>query len=357
MSRKEGNISHKAIFDSVVQNAIDFFKKSISELKKEPKYSVINFCSAIELFLKARLMLEHWSLIIVKPEQANFDKFIMGDFQSVSMDGAIDRLANIGRVIIHPDESKCFNQAREHRNKLVHFFHTKYTGDPDKKTIQAIVSEQCKGWYYLHKLLTENWKKEFASYSNEIKELDELMRKQRHFLAAKYDVLKKQIAEDGKNGTKCFTCFSCGYEALQQTEILSPLMDRECLVCKAGRNVLEVSCPKCGKMIYVEDIGEGKCEHCEEEIDLEYLIDGFGEDEHSKDYHIDPSHAYCDVCEYTERPTVVPLDEHWLCLWCLTLHEEVDNCNYCGTLCTGDLSDSGFAGCVLCEGSIAHMDD
>ena len=52
------------MFDSLVRNAIDFLKKSVDELEKSPKYSVIHFYTAIELFLKARLLAELWTLII-----------------------------------------------------------------------------------------------------------------------------------------------------------------------------------------------------------------------------------------------------------------------------------------------------
>ena len=51
-------------FDSLVRNAMDFLKKSVDELEESPKYSVIYFSTAVELFLKARLLREHWSLII-----------------------------------------------------------------------------------------------------------------------------------------------------------------------------------------------------------------------------------------------------------------------------------------------------
>jgi len=40
------------LFKSLVENAIDFLKKSVAEIKKSPKYSVINFYSAVEIFLK-----------------------------------------------------------------------------------------------------------------------------------------------------------------------------------------------------------------------------------------------------------------------------------------------------------------
>ena len=356
MTRKRDPISQKLIFQSVVQNAIDFFQKSIAELRKNPKYSVINFCSAIELFLKARLMLEHWSLIITKPEQANFQKFMIGDFQAVSMDGALERLENVGGQAINKDERKCFDQIREHRNKLVHFYHSKYIGNTDKKTIQSIVSEQCKGWFYLHRSLTENWKTEFSAYGKDIAQLDQLMRKQRTFLTTKYDLLKSQIKEESNKGILYFTCFSCGFKSLRKGALLQPLMERKCHVCNATRDILEVSCPKCEKPIYVEDMGAGKCDYCGQNIDIEYLVNVFGEEELTKDYLSDPTHAFCDVCEYISRPTVVPFDDQWLCLWCLTLHERVDTCDWCSERSTGDLSDSSYLGCVLCQGSLGRDD-
>jgi hypothetical protein len=95
--RKKIRVSIKtsALFKSLVENGFDFLKKSVADIKKSPKYSVINFCSAVEIFLKARLIREHWSLILAKPEFADVIKFKGGDFVSVSMEEAIRRLNNI----------------------------------------------------------------------------------------------------------------------------------------------------------------------------------------------------------------------------------------------------------------------
>lgn len=50
-------------FVNLVGNGFDFLKKSMQEFDKEPKFSVIHFYSALELFLKARFPLrEHWTL-------------------------------------------------------------------------------------------------------------------------------------------------------------------------------------------------------------------------------------------------------------------------------------------------------
>lgn len=83
------------MFDQLVENAIDFLSHSLEELEEKPKYSVINFCVAIELFLKARLLLEHWSLVIEDPQNANITKFLSGEFKTVGIDDAIQRLEGI----------------------------------------------------------------------------------------------------------------------------------------------------------------------------------------------------------------------------------------------------------------------
>src|SRR5256885_2670252 len=83
------------MFDSLVRNALDFLLRSVGELQETPKYSVIDFCAAIELFLKARLLVEHWALIYKDPKYANLISFSKADFESISMRDVISRLNNI----------------------------------------------------------------------------------------------------------------------------------------------------------------------------------------------------------------------------------------------------------------------
>src|SRR5690349_9784987 len=58
--------------------------RSIHELEEHPQYSIINFDSAVVLFLKDRLLKEHWAVIVSKPDQADKDGFQRIDVQSVS---------------------------------------------------------------------------------------------------------------------------------------------------------------------------------------------------------------------------------------------------------------------------------
>ena len=140
MSKKPSKSTE--MFDSLVGNAFDFLEHSSQELEISPKYSLINFTAAIELLLKARLMLEHWSLIIEEPQKANLSQFLNGDFRSIGMEEAIQRLKSIANSPISDKERRVFHALREHRNKLVHFFHPNYVGRPDHTAIESVVVEQ-----------------------------------------------------------------------------------------------------------------------------------------------------------------------------------------------------------------------
>ena len=54
-------MNHEDIFESLTRNAFDFLERGIAEFDASPKYSVIHFCAAVEMLLKARLLKEHWS--------------------------------------------------------------------------------------------------------------------------------------------------------------------------------------------------------------------------------------------------------------------------------------------------------
>jgi len=345
--------SSEEMFDSLVKNAIDFLKRSIEELEDNPKYSVINFFSAIELFLKARLMLEHWALIITKSEQANYQKFLEGNFHSVSMEDALKRLSNIANEDLSKTERECFNQIREHRNKLVHFFHPDYTNTPNINTLQSVVAEQCKGWYYLHKLLSVRWSDHFNKYTPAIEEVDQLMHERREFLRAKFELLLPTIEEEKKNGATFTVCFACGFESCKEQEVQSPLTNINCLVCEISMTTIKAKCPNCGKPIYVQELGEGECAYCHEEIDFGNLTSQF-DNRSMSDRLIEEALAYCSECEHTEEPTVTQLGDKWLCLYCHTIHEDTGNCEWCSSFVTGNLEDSSWSGCVMCEGRQGH---
>jgi hypothetical protein len=335
------------LFESLVSNGFNFLNKSVQELEKFPKYSVIHFYMALELFFKARLLREHWALVVSKVEKASLQAFQNGDFISVTLDECLDRLKNIANESIQTHEYDCFRTIRDHRNKLVHFFHPDYEPPIDNKILAQIVSEQCKAWFYLHRLLTVKWKIHFVPYLRQIAKLEKLIRCNQHFLLSKFKALTPEIDAAKKTGISFELCCVCGCEAARVDKHRDPLFERNCLVCGWSSPFLKIFCPQCEKPIIVESEDGGRCEDCDIAIDLDYLINELGPYQHPKEEN---SIARCSQCENFE-PSVIPFgDYEYLCLYCLTLHDEVGTCGYCGELITGDTDGTSIFGCFWCPG-------
>lgn len=342
------------MYESLVHNAIDFLDRSISELEENPKYSVIHFYSGVELFLKARLMKEHWILILSDPRNANPTKFRSGDFNSVNLEEVVYRLREIVGVHITENELTVFRRLRDHRNKLIHFFHQDYVKKPDRDTLQIIAAEQCRGWFFLHRFLTKKWQGQFEKFLEQIETLNQMMLENRTFLETKYKELLPSI-EKGKLGGKVFSeCNYCGFEATTEIEVTEPIFETICLVCDNQENQLRIPCPNCECMISIIELGEGVCKQCNTEINMEFLLERYGEQQGYGSDYLGPSNAYCSNCEYTEERTVVPLDDKWFCLNCFQIYDYLSACESCGERVAGDMEDSYFSGCIVCDGVQIH---
>ena len=349
---KKTRPTSEELFDRVVKNALDFLEQSVAGLSKRPKYSLIDFCSAAELLLKARLMREHWALIIAKPENANLTQLSEGDFRSLAMDEAITRLRSVADEPISREEERCLQGLRQHRNKLVHFFHEQYASSPPvKKAIEEVVVEQCKAWFYLHRLLTGRWASHFKPYAKAIKAINKKMQLNRHFLKAKYEAILPELKKEITAGAQYDRCYSCGFEASRVEEHSEPLYQAICKVCGTDRRFLQIACPKCGDSITVHDMGEAECPNEDFEVTLDWLLDKYGPHEDPK---AESKVAYCSYCERAD-PTAIPFggDFGYLCLSCLGMHDSADDCEWCGALNASLKDDSYLDGCIVCGGKFA----
>lgn len=203
-------MTHHDIFDSLTRNAFDFLERGIAEFDQTPKYSVIHFCAAVEMLLKARLMKEHWSLIVSKPEQANLAKFMAGNFISVTLEDCRARIRDVAGEDIGDDAYNSFRALANHRNKMVHFFHNGL--ENDEKAKAQIVAEHCRSWFHLHRLLNR-WNGYFHDFATEIAHADRAMKGHRQYLAAKFKALAPELDAVRKAGGKPKACSACGFKA------------------------------------------------------------------------------------------------------------------------------------------------
>jgi hypothetical protein len=348
-------------FEDVVRNAFDFLKRSINELEHHPKFSVIHFYTAIELIVKARLLKEHWSLIVARPEQADMARFQRGDFQSVGLPEANDRLKRVANDGLMEDEFKCFDGLRQVRNQMVHFAHVTQGDDENsKKEMDRIVSDHAKGWLYLQRLLTGRWKKHYIEYAETIKAMDKLMLEQTKSLERKFLLLSDQIEDARAAGSYFMCCPSCRFESF---EVDAPVWVGigKCRTCGLSAAVVALECidEDCVKPILLVG-GHEHCPECGHRYTPEEVASVLDDNDKLQDTDpFDPgdvSRASCGNCDGYD--TVVPLrHDGWLCTDCFDIEEHIDQCDYCTGHSTHVPEDSFLNGCSQCDGRLGDMGD
>lgn len=359
----------KKAFRLLIENAVDFLNQAADGLEKNPKHSVIHFYTAVELLLKARLVREHWSLVVsIHPD---WKKFLDGDFVSVSFEEICERLDKIVGSALSVTAKEKFNKIRIHRNKMVHFYHQAKMVDlpvrdvrsfrrvpsiRNMKTIEIAV-EQFGAWRELQMLMTDVWRKEFSEWQNDFNEIEEKLKIYKPYLEQKFSSLKTEIAAMKKQGIVLRNCHSCSFKSAQDVSPVSGLVHTKCLVCGGEDKYLIFECPECGAKGELREGGAYKCEKCEAQFDEEALAEAINEDPATTDNYYDhPLPANCGCCDGYH--TVVSYQEKYLCVSCLDCVDELYYCAWCNEANTGDMEDSHYQGCGHCDGWNGwHKDD
>lgn len=342
---KKGNPDHLRTFRKLVNNAMDFTTNALNDLPKRPKYSVIHFYAAIELFLKARLLLEHWTLVIDDPGKANLASFQNGDFRSVTLTQSAERLDKILRQPLKDHEKECFKRLGEERNKMVHFIDATKT---DQKQMDRVVFTELQAWHFIYRLLTKTWAEHFRRFNRKLTILNrEVNQRLPQFGKAKFEAVSPEIDAEKKKGARIEKCDVCGFVASKIQVIRKNLHSKSCFVCESvwncGRFLL-IKCD-CGQdMAYTE--GGDRCNNCGKVVTADDLVNEYGPIFHPK-HNLEPAIAHCGECE---EEAVIEWGNDWLCLNCLYVHSEITNCNYCSSLITGSGEDSTLCGCFMCDG-------
>ncbi|MCC6694828.1 MAG: hypothetical protein IT365_04260 [Candidatus Hydrogenedentes bacterium] len=337
------------IRSTVINNALDFFRRSTEELEHSPKYSLINFCAAVELFVKARLMKEHWTLIVTKPQDADWERFVSGDFHSVSLKDAQERLKAIARDPLTRDEYACFSALASHRNQLVHFRHRDQ--NDNEKFRAKIAGEQLRAWYYLQLLLRRRWQKHFPSIGAEIWIMEQSMRQRQDYLSAKFAAIQPELQEQRTKGVQFSACRFCGFEAFFVTDLLAELTRFGCRVCDSYGPQLEIDCPECGERMFCLYDGYAECDRCKKEILPKEIVEFFVDSDlvyaNATGDSDKPAVANCADCE--SKGTVVPFHGQYLCVSCFKLTENCWQCQWCNEWINEKTGPTPIEGCFRCS--------
>ncbi len=345
---------------AVVNNGILFLNSSVSNLSTSPKSSLIDLYTAIELFFKARLMKEHWSLIISKPESAVKQKFESGDFHSVYLEQAHSRLKNICGENIKKEAMDNFKALGEHRNQIVHFAHTGFSG---KET--EVVIEHWASWFHLHELLTNHWWEIFECYQDSIDKIHVKVKSNHEFLKTKFDLIKDNIEIERKKGIRIVECTSCGLESARVLNSHSwGGEDIECLVCDVKDLKLRaiqtpIPCSNCNKEVEYFIVKDHRCTECQTELTSDYALEKYTQiylDADPKGRYYDGTEplAYCHNCKL-EEPTVLNLEGIWICVECEDRGWTALDCENCGSFVTGDVDRIQYFACHRCEDDVMKL--
>ncbi len=338
----------RKLWTSLVESAFDFLERALDEYDSSPKYAILHLAASVELLLKARLMAEHWTLIISPKHTPTFDRLKSGDFLSVTLSEAIERLGGVlpNEHHVTRDAKDEFLSLLKERNKVAHFFHTDLDGTSSP---ESILQRQCRVWFYLHRLLDAVWGDVFKDFSSHLAKLNWTMKGKRKFLSAVFDSVKSELELLKKRGSTVLSCQACGFESLVVTASHSVFGQAHCKVCGYRGAVLQVDCPDCKKSVVLTS-GDDQC-ICGHEFSPEQLEDIL-ELHRPYEGHA-PEYIHCPMCI---SDCVFPVEGEYACLNCLETFKDVGQCDWCSTVVAGGVGeDSYWRGCEFCEGQSEYL--
>ena len=342
------------VFKNLVENAISYLEKSEREFSGEPKYSLIHFCSAVELFLKARLMAEHWGLMASDIRKARWNEFASGEVNTVGMDEAITRLSQFADDAPNEAQAKAFENVRKYRNKLIHFYLEEQRDE--QRFRETIAAKQCVAWYHLHYLVVSTWKEVFRDFTYRIHACDAKMRERRQYLEARYEQIRPSLKEFCSLGIPITDCPSCGFVTFGRldyalTKHSRPIIKTSCPVCGFYSTRFNVVCPSCAEAECISPETLNECVNCGKRIDEMYIREKLERVEFGLRNGEGHADIHCGYCGYLG--SVFPVGpSHLLCGNCLKMFtlDDALQCRRCGDFQI-DLQPSIFDLCLACSGT------
>lgn len=119
---------------TILENGFDFLLSALNNLliayennddkytqKRLLKYALIHLSSGIELVLKYRLFIEHWTYVFADMNKSNKEALKTGDFKSVDSETIMERLRNFCEIKLKESDINELKRLRKKRNKVEHF--------------------------------------------------------------------------------------------------------------------------------------------------------------------------------------------------------------------------------------------
>ncbi|MEU9699563.1 hypothetical protein [Streptomyces sp. NPDC047981] len=208
-----------------VRNGLDFLRSVVEHLDgPEPdpravKFAVLHLQAATEILLKACLASTDWTLVFLKPEEADESAYKTGDFTSIGPGIAISLLKKQGVKIVKREKTAIERLAKE-RNKLAHFGGTLSAAAAETRS--AVVLEFLLRFIEDH-LRTELSEDDTAHLEEEMRFVREGVPRINGYVAARMATLKPVLAELKHYTLRCPDC--------DQWALIAQGGEVECRIC------------------------------------------------------------------------------------------------------------------------------
>ncbi|MFD4933382.1 hypothetical protein [Streptomyces virginiae] len=133
-----------------IDNGLDYLVSVVEGLSRDDdderpgprdlKYAVLHLQAAAEVLLKARLEIEHWTLVAeqITNKKVTREKFQKGDFISIGPEEAVRRIRDILNEEITKDEADSLTTLTQRRNALQHYKMTTSYEDIEALTTKVL---------------------------------------------------------------------------------------------------------------------------------------------------------------------------------------------------------------------------
>lgn len=310
---------------AIADNALDFLQRAVTEANANPahhKYAVLDLAVAVETLIKARLIREHWTLVIQPIGKGTTKaKFLAGAAKTVTPGEGLDRLRDVVGLDIPTSRATQMTTLMTLRNQVVHFAPPTGAGAATTMLDKLGTGLSFALWFLDHHFAPDAPDAEAAK-------IEEVKQEISAELTA-IEVLAKQRLDDIKElldaEERLYQCPYCTHNTLAPRDGAAP----ECLYCYRagpGEEVAEEYLGYPGAAGPVET-----CTACETPA----LLAGVHPVKDNEANTGDPHDPYA--------------EPHWLCFACSMTAAEQDiiNCLICGDA-TND-GDSQLCGSCYAE--------
>lgn len=213
--------------ENLVESALEFLETSCDQYggsrlpdRRGLKHSTLSLCIGIELFLKARLADEHWTLILQNVDRYREGDRDRGSFQSIGLRDSIARLLEVCRLSISQEAENAFANLADLRNKFMHF------GCTD--SAERVTGIQLRAWHYFMDLFGHDFMELSEEHARALQAIKTRMLRRDEFLASRFEEVRASIEQRAQAGAKIISCPFCSHAALSVGD------GATCLVCGSG---------------------------------------------------------------------------------------------------------------------------